>query len=83
MKLKPVALGITAGIVWGGCIFLTTLLSLYTGYARSFLEALPQALYPGYSISISGSFIGLVLGFIDGFVSGAIFGWLYNKIARV
>lgn len=81
MKLKPLALGITIGILWGGCIFLTTLLSHYTGYGRLFLKALAQSIYPGYSITLAGSVVGLIYGFLDGFICGAIFGWLYNKIA--
>lgn len=82
MKLKPLALGVAIGILWGGCIFLTTLLSHYTGYARLFLEALPQSIYPGYKITLAGSFAGLIYGFLDGFVGGVIVGWIYNKVAR-
>lgn len=81
MRLKPLALGVAAGILWGGCIFLTTLLSHFTGYGKLFLEALPQSMYPGYSITIAGSFVGLVYGFFDGFVCGAIVAWIYNKAA--
>jgi ABC-type dipeptide/oligopeptide/nickel transport system permease component len=81
MKLKPLALGVAIGILWGGAIFLTTLFSHYTGYGRLFLEALPQSIYPGYKITFAGSFIGLGYGFFDGFICGAIVGWIYNKVA--
>jgi hypothetical protein len=80
MKLKPMALGIAIGILWGVSILLTTLLSHYTGYGKLFLEALPQSIYPGYSITLGGGIIGLLYGFIDGFVGGAIIGWIYNKV---
>ncbi len=83
MKLKPLALGVAFGILWGGAIFLTTLLSHYAGYGTAFLEALPRSIYPGYSITLAGSFIGLIYGFIDGFVCGAIAAWIYNKVAGV
>jgi hypothetical protein len=84
MKLKPIALGVAAGVLWGGvCVFLTTLLSVYTGYGKSFLEAIPESVYPGYSITLAGSFAGLVYGFIDGFICGVIFAWVYNKVAGV
>ena len=83
MKLKPLALGTAAGILWGGCVFLTTLLSVYSGYGTAFLEALPGSFYPGYKISVAGSFIGLGYGLIDGFICGALAGWIYNKVARV
>jgi hypothetical protein len=82
LKLKPLALGITSGILWGGCLFLMTLLSHYTGYARLFLEALPESIYPGYSISAAGSIAGLVYGFVDGFLFGILFGWIYNRVSR-
>jgi hypothetical protein len=81
MKLKPLALGGAIGILWGGSVFLTTILSHFTGYGRFFLEALPQSIYPGYRISLFGSLVGLVYGFIDGFVGGVIIGWVYNKLA--
>lgn len=81
MKLKPIALGIAAGVLWGGCIFITTILSVYNGYGKAFLEAIPESVYPGYSISASGSLIGLGYGLIDGFICGVIAGWLYNKAA--
>lgn len=80
MKLKPLALGVAIGILWGGAIFLTTLLSHYTGYGRLFLEALPLSIYPGYKITLTGSVTGLLYGFLDGFVGGVIIGWIYNKI---
>ncbi len=82
MKFKPLALGLTSAVLWGVfCVFLTTLLSVYTGYGRAFLEAIPESVYPGYSITLGGSFIGLGYGLIDGFVCGYIFAWLYNRIA--
>lgn len=82
MKLKPLALGIALGAVWGGSLFITTWISYYTGYGKLFLEVLAQTIYPGYEISPLGSFLGLLYGFIDGFVSAALIGWIYNKIAK-
>lgn len=81
MRLKPLALGAALGIVWGGSLFLTTWLSYYTGYGRLFLETLALSIYPGYSITPAGSFVGLFYGFADGFVSASIIGWLYNRFA--
>jgi len=82
MKLKPLALGIALGVVWGGALFVTTLVSLYTDYGRLFLESLPQSIYPGYTISLTGSVLGLIYGFLDGLVGGALLGWIYNRIAK-
>lgn len=80
MRLKPVALGIGLGLVWGGSLFVTTWLSYYTGYGRLFLEVLAQSIYPGYTISPLGSLLGLFYGFLDGLVSAALIGWIYNRI---
>lgn len=80
MRLKPVALGISLGLVWGGSLFVTTWLSYYTGYGRLFLEVLAQSIYPGYTISPLGSLLGLFYGFLDGLVSAALIGWIYNRI---
>ena len=82
MKLRSVALGVALGSVWGASLFITTWLSYYTGYGKLFLEVLAKSIYPGYTISPMGSFIGLFFGFIDGFVSAALIGWIYNKIAK-
>ena len=82
MKLKPVALGLSLGVVWGGALFITTWLSYLTGYGKLFLEVLAGSVYPGYSISPAGSFIGLLYGFIDLFIMGTILGWVYNKIVK-
>ncbi len=82
MKLKPVALGVALGTVWGVSLFITTLISYYTGYGKLFLEVLAQSIYPGYTITPLGSLLGLIYGFFDGFISATIIGWIYNKIAK-
>ena len=82
MKLKPVALGVALGLIWGGILFVTTLLSYFTGYARMFLEVLPGSIYPGYSISPIGSVLGFFYGFVDLGVGGLLFGWIYNRLPR-
>lgn len=81
MKLKPLALGLSLGIVWGGALFLTTWLSYFTGYGKAFLDVLATSIYYGYTISPWGSIVGLFYGFVDLLIMGSIAGWLYNKIA--
>jgi hypothetical protein len=80
MKLRPLALGLAIGVFWGAMMFLTTWLSIFTGYASGFLEIF-TGIYPGYSVSPVGSLIVLPYGFVDGFVFGAVVGWLYNKFS--
>lgn len=83
MKLKPVALGMAIGLFWGIVLFFWTLLSFYTGYGRLFLEVLVQSVYPGYTVSPVGSFIGLLYGTADGFFCGVIISLIYNKFVKV
>lgn len=80
MKIKPVALGIGLGTVWGISLFITTWLSSFTGYGRLFLEVLAQSIYPGYTISPLGSLLGLLYGFLDGLISGFFIALIYNKL---
>lgn len=77
--LIPNRLGIAGGILWSLSIFLCTILAIYTGYPTQFLHLI-ASIYPGYSISWSGSFIGLLYGFIDAFVGLFLLAWLYNKL---
>ncbi len=81
MKLRPLAFGVSIGIVSGVSLFLITLLSYFTGYGKLFLETVALSLYPGYSISPLGALVGLVYGFIDLFAVGIVFAWLYNKLS--
>ena len=82
MKLSVKSLAITAGIVWGGVIFLTGIASLISpGYGTAMLE-LAASLYPGYQVGSIGSvFVGTLYAILDGVIVGAIFAWLYNWIA--
>jgi hypothetical protein len=82
MKLRPIALGVALGSVWGVSLFITTWISYYTGYGRLFLEVLAQSIYPGYTATPLGSFLGLLYGFADGFVSAALIGYIYNKFVK-
>ncbi len=81
MELNPKNLGLAGGIVWGACMFVTTLLSMITGYAQDFLKIM-GSVYPGYKIGILGSFIGLIYGFLDGFIGFYLFGLVYNRLEK-
>jgi hypothetical protein len=77
--LQPTKFGLAGGILWGLCMFVTTIISMYTGYASQWLMLMSNV-YPGYSISGSGSLLGLLYGFIDGFVGLFLLAWIYNKL---
>ncbi len=82
MKLRPLALGVSLGIVWGVILFVTTWLCYFTGYGKLLLDTLAGSVYPGYTISPAGSLLGLLYGFVDLTIMGTAAGWLYNRIAK-
>jgi len=82
VKLKPLALGVSLGLVWGLSIFITTWVSYYTGYANLFLQTMAGSIYPGYSITPVGSFTGFVYSFLDGLIGGGLIALIYNRITR-
>lgn len=77
--IRPVRLGTAGGILWSLCMFVSTILAIYTGFSSEFLDLMTH-IYLGYSISWAGAFIGLIYGFIDGFLGLFLLGWLYNKL---
>ncbi len=79
--IHPVQLGIAGGIVWGGCMFISTFLALYFDWGRQFLEMM-SGIYPGYQITLLGSIVGLVYGFFDAFIGLILLGWIYNRLTR-
>jgi len=81
MKLKPLALGLALGIVWGLSIFAATIWALIRGCEGMHLNLL-HFFYLGYSLSFVGSLIGLIWGFVDGFIAGIIVAFLYNLFAK-
>jgi hypothetical protein len=77
--LNSKKLGIAAGIIWALGMFICTVLALYTGYSAEFLK-LMSTIYPGYTISWLGAFVGLIYGFIDSFTFFFLLGLIYNKL---
>lgn len=76
-KINPGKLGLTGGILWGLLLFCMTWISMYTGYGMFWLSQWMDV-YPGYELSMAGSFIGLAYGFVDGFVCLFLVAWIYN-----
>ena len=81
MKLSTKAMGLTLGLLWGGCVLVVGLAHLiWPGYGVAFLGAV-SSIYPGYDVGGFGSVIvGTLYGLIDGSVGGVILAWLYNKL---
>lgn len=81
MKLKPLKLGLTLGMLWGANMFFTTWLSYLFGYGGRFLAVMAD-LYPGYTVSPPGSVVGLAYGFLDLFIGGLLAGLIYNALTK-
>ena len=73
-------LGLAAGLIWGLSLFVTTVISIYTGYAALFLNTIASA-YPGMAITWKGSFLALGYGFVDAYIGFLLVGWLYNRFS--
>jgi len=78
MELNKKSFALTAAIIYAACFFIGTLWVLIIGKPDG-LEFV-TSIYPGYSVSVLGAFIGLIYGFVEGLVFGFIFAWLYNKL---
>lgn len=76
-KLNPLKLGLAAGILWGVALFIMTWIAMYTGWGMFWLSQWID-IYPGFDLSIKGTFLGLIYGFVNGFGSFFITAWLYN-----
>jgi hypothetical protein len=82
MKLRPIPLGVAAGILWGVTVMLLTWWLLAIGSPGTEIDAL-KAFYFGYTYSFGGGFVALLWGFVDGFVGGALLAMLYNAFLKI
>ncbi len=85
MKLNAKRLALIGGIFWGASLMIMAWITMKTGYGKEFLDII-TSFYPGYSLSLVGSFIGLGLGFVDAFVClyvfASIYNWLIDKLSQ-
>ena len=84
MRFSAIALGLTAGILWGAAILVVGVANLvWPSYGRAFLELL-ASVYSGYrpGSGLASVITGAPYGLVDGAIGGAVFGWLYNLIFR-
>ncbi len=78
-KLDRKAMGLSAGITAGLALFVATLFLVLKGGASvgTHLSLLSQY-FPGYDVTLSGSFLGLAYGLLCGFIGGWLFAFLRN-----
>jgi hypothetical protein len=83
LRLNAVATAVGLGLLAGVVLFVTTLvLALRDGpYAGPHLGLL-SAYFPGYSVTVVGSFVGFVYAFIVGAAAGYILSSIYNRLTR-
>ncbi|CUS80054.1 hypothetical protein JGI7_01346 [Candidatus Kryptonium thompsonii] len=79
-RINPIALGVGLGVIEGLAIFAATIILFLQGDRGS---AFLSKLFPFYTISLAGAFIGLIEGFIDGFIGGVILALVYNAILKL
>lgn len=80
MEIKPRALALALGLVWGlNWFILTWWMILFEGVTHE--VTLLGRWYRGFTVSPAGSLVALGYGFVDGFFIGLMVAWLYNKIA--
>ena len=80
-RLNARAWGIAIGLLLGGGLFLATIILVAKGGPNVGQHlVLLRAYFPGYSVTILGSFIGFVYGFVLGYAVGRVIGMVYNRL---
>ena len=83
-KLDRTALGLAVGTLCGLGVFLATFILIIKGgkVVGPNLALLGQFFY-GYTVTVTGAFVGLVYGFVIGFVVGWLIALLRNSLVSV
>jgi len=80
-RLNARAWGITAGLLFGGALFLATIVLVIKGgdNVGQHLGLLGNY-FPGYRVTVPGSLLGFVYGFVFGYGIGRVIGTVYNRL---
>ncbi len=82
-RLNERAWGITLGSLLGGGLFLATIVLVIKGGQNVGAHlSLLSNYFPGYRVTVLGSFIGFVYGFVIGYGVGRIIGTVYNRLVK-
>jgi len=81
LRLNATIQGIAFGLLTGLIIFVATIWLVIKGGAIVGPNlGLLEQFFPGYSVTVFGSFVGFIYGFIFGFILGYLVAVLYNWI---
>lgn len=82
-RLNARAWGITGGVLLGGGLLIATLVLVIKGGPNPGRHLnLLSNYFPGYRVSVLGSFIGFIYAFVLGYGCGRVVGWVYNRMVR-
>jgi hypothetical protein len=81
LRLNGRAWGIALGLLMGGGLFVATIFLVLKGGpdVGQHLRLL-SVFFPGYQVTILGSFIGFVYAFVVGYAVGRVIGAVYNRL---
>jgi hypothetical protein len=81
VRMNEQGWGIAIGLLLGGGLFLATIVLVIKGgdVVGPHLSLL-GIYFPGYTVSVLGSFIGFVYAFVLGYAIGRTIGTIYNKL---
>jgi len=80
-KLNARAWGITVGLLMGGGLFLATIILVLKGGPNPGPHlSLLRIYFPGYRVTMLGSFVGFVYAFVVGYALGRLIGTVYNRL---
>jgi len=82
MRLNAQAWGLAFGFLFGLGLFAATMVLVLRGGENVGAHlGLLGVYFPGYSVSILGSFVGFAYAFVVGYVTGRLIGLVYNRVA--
>ena len=83
LRLNALAIALGLGLLCGLGLFAATLLLAWRGgpWPGEHLGLLAQY-FPGYTVTVGGSFLGLAYGFVVGGIGGYLLAAIYNRVAR-
>jgi hypothetical protein len=83
LRMNTVATSVGLGLLAGVVLFVTTLvLALRDGPNAGPHLGLLSQYFPGYSVTVFGSFVGFVYAFVVGAAAGFVLSSIYNRLTR-